>query len=57
MSSVWLNPKVFICFMFSIIISRGSASYFIVMIMGFSLESTLAQTRIGRVTLSSIWGP
>ena len=35
----------------------GSASYFIVMIMGFSLESTLAQTRIGRVTLSSIWGP
>ena len=46
---------VFICFTFSIIISRGSASYFTEMIMLISLACTLAQTRMvfGRVTLPS----
>ena len=58
MSSIWQNRKVFICFIFSVIISRGSASDFIEMIMLFSFESTLTQTRMGfgRITLSSTWG-
>ena len=64
MSSLWQNPDVFIVFfLFSIIISGDTASYFIKMFMLISLclfilislECTLAQTRMGfgRLTLPS----
>ena len=55
MSSVWQNPEVFMGFLFSISVSRDSASYFIAMIMLINLECTLAQTRMefGRVTCPS----
>ena len=41
MSYLWKNPEVFICFIFSIIISGDVASNFIKMIMLISLEGTV----------------
>ena len=47
MSSLWQSSKVFICFIFSVIISGDSVSYLLEIVVLISLESTLTQTRFG----------
>ena len=47
MFSLWKSPKVFIPFIFSVIIFGGSASYLLEMAVLISLEGNLAQTRMG----------
>ena len=58
MSSLRLNPNIFICFLYSIIVSGDSAANFIKMFMLMCFECTLAKTRMGfgRVTFP-IKGP
>ena len=48
MASLWHNSKIFVRFIFSVVISGSSAFYFIEVIIFVSLEGTPTQTRMGR---------